>query len=166
MDLYKLHSNPETLDGFDQQSNVPEILRDLARSKQDLAIEQKIIKHPRFAYEYAEYVLDRRWPEAEKYIMKHPESAHRYANKFFKDGWPEAEQYIMTDPWPAYSYAKKFFKGVGWPEAEQYIMTDPTWAARYAIDVVERRWPEAEDDIIEDEEEWNEYTDTFPEAKR
>ena len=139
MDLYKLHSNPETLDGFDQQSNVPEILRDLARSKQDLAIEQKIIKHPRFAYEYAEYVLDRRWPEAEKYIMKHPESAHRYANKFFKDGWPEAEQYIMTDP---------------------------TWAARYAIDVVERRWPEAEDDIIEDEEEWNEYTDTFPEAKR
>ena len=140
MNLYKLHSNPEILDGFDQRTDVPEILEDLAWTKQEPAIEQKIMKDPKLAY--------------------------HYARRFFKGvGWPAAEKYIMKDPVAAYYYAK-FVLEEPWPAAEKYIITDPLSASWYAIDVLKRRWPAAEDDIIEDGRWWNDYTDYFPEAKR
>ena len=140
MNIYNLHSNPETLAGFDQRAEVPEILEELVYTKQEPAIEQKIMQDPYWAYRYARDVLEERWPEAEPVIMKDPKSA--------------------------YLYARSFFKGVGWPEAEKYIIKDPWSAFEYAKDVLEERWPAAEKDIMKDARWWNRYTQEFPDAER
>lgn len=50
-----------------------------------------------------------------------------------------------------YRYARDVIEG-RWPEAEPYIMRDRKWAYYYAEDVIEGRWPEAEPFIMEDAE--------------
>jgi hypothetical protein len=57
---------------------------------------------------YAQFILKRRWPEAEPYIMKDPDAAVLYAADVIEDRWPEAEQYIKQDPGAAQDYSDTF----------------------------------------------------------
>ena len=44
-----------------------------------------IKKDPRYAYYYAQYVIQGRWQEAEEYIKKDPYYAYGYAYEVIKD---------------------------------------------------------------------------------
>jgi len=62
-----------------------------------------------YAFDYAHWGINRRWPEAEDFIMKDPKFAFRYAKRVLKQRWPEAEQYIKQDnqSWRRYNMAFK-----------------------------------------------------------
>lgn len=57
-----------------------------------------------------------------------------------------AETEAMTDPFRAAVYAENVIQD-RWPEAEDYIKTDLNAAIYYAAEVIEDRWPEAEEYI-------------------
>jgi len=42
-----------------------------------------------------------------------------------------------------YWYAKNIIEG-RWPEAEEYIMKNLEWTHCYTLDIIKDRWPEAE----------------------
>ncbi len=88
-----------------------------------------------YAYEYARFVIEGRWPEVEDIIKTNPESAYYYAKDVIKGRWPEAEDIIKTDSRSAYWYARDVIVG-RWIEAEEYIKTDPEWTYYYAINVI------------------------------
>jgi hypothetical protein len=96
---------------------------------------EAIIKSPKYAYLYARYVINGRWPEAEKTISKDPEHASEYARYVINGRWPEAEETIIKDPKGAYLYARFVIKG-RWPEAEETIIKDPKSAYSYIEDVI------------------------------
>jgi len=148
--------------------------------------EQKILKDPMKAYEYAKNVIRGRWPKAEPIILKNERTAYLYAKDVIKGRWPEAESlllendsgrlseyatnvirgrwpeaepYIMKHPYAAYAYARDVIKG-RWPEAEPYIMKHPDAAYDYAKDVIKGRWPEAEPNIKRGWQ-WNSYKNYF-----
>ncbi len=107
MNLYDLHSNPQELHGYStKEYRVPELAYELALVRPELRpkLEPAIMKHARYAYMYAKYILKRPWPEAEPYIMKDPKWAYWYAAYILKRRWPEAEPYIMKDShwWAVY----------------------------------------------------------------
>jgi hypothetical protein len=52
----------------------------------------------------------------------------------------------------AYWYASEVLNS-RWPEAEDVIKTDPMWAYSYAVKFVQARWPEAED-VIKTDPKW------------
>ena len=47
---------------------------------------------------YANYVLKRRWPEAEEIIMTNADASFLYANYVLKRQWPGTEEIINTIP--------------------------------------------------------------------
>ena len=126
--LYDLHNEPEKLYGYeDAPYKVPAVaFRQAMRNPRvrDSKLEAAIIQDLEYAYMYAAFILNERWPEAEKYIMKDPKYAYYYARNILKRRWPEAEPVIMKDPKFAYSYALHILNG-RWPEAEPVIMQNP-----------------------------------------
>ncbi len=137
MNLYDLHSNPKELHGYStKEYSVPELAYELALVMPELRpkLEPAIMKHPRYAYLYAKFVLERPWPEAEPYIMKESGIAYWYTKLVLKRPWPEAEPAIMKDPYHA---------------------------TVYAIDILKRRWSEAEPYIKKDRISWREYKRKF-----
>ena len=131
--LYLLHSNPKELHGFDiVPYKLPEFAYQIAKTNRKLRpkLEPIIMKDPEWAFEYAEYVLIRPWPEAEPYIMKDPEFAYMYTKYVLERHWPEAEPYIMKDPKWEYYYAIFILKR-RWLEAEPYIMKHPHIGGNY-----------------------------------
>ena len=106
MNLYNLHSKPETLDNFNNSLKVPDVAfkmvtSSLAKYEEKADIRKAIdtiSKVPEMAYEYALYNLrGKRFKKAEPAIMKHPEFAYKYAADILNKPWPEAEQYIKQD---------------------------------------------------------------------
>jgi hypothetical protein len=65
MNLYKFHTNPESLDFY----------------------KERLTKVPQFAYEHAK-ILGRRFPEGEAAIAKDPYSAYYYAKDVIKGRFP------------------------------------------------------------------------------
>ena len=114
MNLFKLHSNPETLDHFDEQ-----------------------YKMPGKAWPIYINALKDKDTETKKWI------------------WP----WFIKDPESSYSYA--VWKGERFPEGEEAIKWHPMWARKYAMNVLERRWPEAEEIIASDKIESNIYAVQF-----
>ena len=108
---------------------------------------------PRWAFEYARYVIEGRWPEGEEAIIK---SVHRslsfsdlavkYAQDVIKGRWPEVEETIIKNVQLAVKYAQNVIQG-RWPEAEEMIIKNIAWAYYYAQNVIKGRWPEAEEMI-------------------
>ena len=126
MNLYDLHSNPEQLHGYStKEYRVPELAYKLAFWKPELRpkLEPAIMKDPRWAYDYATLVLQRRWAKAEPVIMKDAYYAYYYAKNIMGRAWPEAEPYIMKDPHYAFLYARNILER-RWPDAELYIKTN------------------------------------------
>ncbi len=105
---------------------------------------EKALQSPFAAYEYAENVIQGRFPEGEKLFAKDVYWAYYYAKDVIKERFPEGEKAIASgDPRYAYHYAKYVIKG-RFPEGEEAIAGDPEWAFKYARDVIKGRWPEGE----------------------
>ena len=88
MNLYKLHSNPESLDHFEKVTdNNPAIFWDKYKNKPE--------------------ELKKR----EKYIAKSLEYAYRYAKDILKGPFPLGEEAIAKDAKNVYYYAKEVLRG-------------------------------------------------------
>jgi hypothetical protein len=120
MNIYKYHSDPESLDHY----------------------EERLTRVPKLAFEHAKS-LRRRFPEGEAAIAKDAKYAYYYANEVIKGRFPEGETAIAKDPYFAYVYAKDFIKG-RFPEGEAAIAKSAGHAYFYAEHVIKGRWPEGE----------------------
>ena len=69
--------------------------------------------------------------------------------------WP----WLVKDPESAYLYA--VWKGSEFPEGEAAIIQSPQFARKYATNVRMRKWPEAEDTILDNTVEWQIYATEF-----
>lgn len=72
--------------------------------------EEIIRKDPHSAGCYADFILCRRWPEAESFIIKDPFSATNYAINVIHHRWLKAEKYIKRNShyWKEYRDYFKF----------------------------------------------------------
>lgn len=165
MNLYKFHSDPESLEHHDEAHQmVPKLIVDhIGIFPKDLSPAQirAISKDPEYAYRYAYFRLGRqRWPEAEQHIMKDPEYARIYAQRIIKGRWPEAEPYIFKDEEAAIDYILHVSRQPV-KQFEHLFLKDPNDAAGYAIDCLKSRWVEAEKIIKQDREAWEVYSEHF-----
>jgi hypothetical protein len=137
MDLYKYHSNPEQLKGYEKRHLiVPELAYDTLSSGQKLTPEDKqlalkaIARDPEIAFDYATDVIEGRFPQGEAAIAKNPELAYYYARDVIEGRWPEGEAAIAKDPvWACY-YARYVIKG-RFPEGEAAIAKNSEYATQY-----------------------------------
>ena len=91
------------------------------------------------------------------YTWKLPTFAARFAAQFMRDKrWPEAESLIIKDSYDSISYAH-YNIGGRWPEAEPIIMRSGRAAGEYAASVLKARWPEAEPVIAGNNVAWSMY---------
>jgi hypothetical protein len=89
--------------------------------------ERILIKHPAYAFQYAQYVLKDRWPEAEEHLANYDDSEMTYGS---------LNSIVL--------YAEMYRRGEEWPEAERILINYPEYALRYARLARRSRWPEAE----------------------
>jgi hypothetical protein len=123
--------------------------------------EKYLITSPTWSYQYAKYIIKGRWPEAEPIIATDPGHAVKYATQVIRGRFPEAEPYILkgNTPFLVYDYAKYVINGP-WPEGEHIILQDLYTTMMYIIQVLKRRWPEAETHL-KGTGYWSDYTDRF-----
>jgi hypothetical protein len=136
MNLYDLHSKPESLKHYDcHQETVPDLFWDkYTHQPAELKKrEQYIAKHGRYAFVYA--LRYGRFPAGEAAIAKSPELAYLYARDVIKGPWKPGEKAITTDPLYTYAYARDVIKG-RWEPGEEALATDPTHAHMYALHVI------------------------------
>jgi hypothetical protein len=136
MNIYQFHTNPESLDFY----------------------EERLTRVPKLAYEHAKS-LDRRFPEGEAAIAKSATYAYWYALLSIKEKFPAGEAAIAKDAWYAYLYARYVIKG-RFPEGEAAIAKDTEYACLYARYVIKGRFPEGEAAIANSEYK-NEYEREF-----
>ena len=148
INLFKLHSNPETLYGYDHIIQIPQMAWAMTDVKQKRKMTDLWLKDPETAVRYATKVMEKRWPEAEPIIAKSAKYAYEYAN-FFPGRFLEGEPAIATVPTFAYSYARHKIGG-RWPEGEAAIATDPDEALNYADKIIKGPWPPGEAAIARD----------------
>lgn len=99
------------------------------------------------AYEYARYILKKRWPKGENIILANSYASYLYAKNVVKGRWRKAEAAILDDRyengWVAYLYARYILKS-RWVEAEPIILKEFRYACDYAASVMKTRWKAAE----------------------
>jgi len=157
-----------------------------------LIAEPIIMKDPSAACEYAEGMMGGRWPKAEKYIrqnafvwekyeeiirgkkmkiksvdkllkmseLERVNHLYHYALYIGKRLDPIYEEMIKSNPLGACRYAIDII-GKRWKEAEPYIMKDEVAACAYAINIIKKRWPEAEPVIRKHKLTWMIYHDVL-----
>lgn len=155
MNLYQLHSNPQSLYGYNEAPyRVPRIAY-------DIAIQQY-------------YKTGQRTPKLESVIAQDPNVWKEYTNNLamtaYRFAFPkyrttrqrdsELEQAIAQDPAWAYRYARDVIED-RFPEAESVIAKNPAMATLYATNVIKKRWPEAEAVIKQDPNCWARYESRF-----
>ena len=113
MNLYNLHSDPQSLLYFEE---VPEIVPDLFWDKyknnpEELKKrEREISKYAEYSYYYARGVLEGPFPLGEAAIAKRGVYAYYYARFVLKDPFPAGEAAIATNPGCALAYATTVLK--------------------------------------------------------
>ena len=114
MNLYNLHSKPESLDHFEKVSeNNPEVFWDKYKNKPE--------------------ELKKR----EKYIAKDAYSSFLYARDILQGPFPAGEEVIAKDARFAYYYTKEVLKGP-FPAGEEAIAKDAKFASEYAKNVLKK----------------------------
>jgi len=151
MNLYDLHSKPETLKGYHQRFKVPELAY------------QEAINRVSSSYLGVSVVTNRgeRFPDLEPAIAKSAEWAVKYAYTVIGGRFPEGEAAIAIVPHWAFQYALNVIRG-RFPEGEPVIAKSPEWAVKYARHVLKKRWRKAEPVIATDLDVWGRrYEDEF-----
>ena len=93
---------------------------------------------------YAMHAIKGRWPEAEFKILNSPYNVN-YARYVIKGRWPELEKEFLKNRFSndLADYIKLVVKE-RWPEAEEALLNDPDGCVEYAIEILNKRWLEAE----------------------
>ena len=139
--------------------NVEKALLDREKSYQSNYLDSSLLTAD--LVNYAQNVIQGRWPEAEPYILRSPYSTTWYAINVIKGAWPEAENIIKQYARLSNQYARHAKKG-RFKEGEPIILGNTDEAVDYAIHVLHKRWPEAETILkAENEAPWLEYKDYF-----
>ena len=102
MNIYKFHTNPESLDFYKEVlTQVPKLAYEHAKSlgRRFPEGEAAIVKDPFYAYLYAADVIEGRWPEGEVAIAKDGGYAYGYARFIIKKRFPEGEAAIANSLW-------------------------------------------------------------------
>ena len=76
INLYKLHSKPKTLFGYDHVMQVPELAWIMTKDRHKL--KSIWLQDPEYAYRYA-LLTKKPWPEAEPVIAQDAKYAFKYA---------------------------------------------------------------------------------------
>jgi lambda repressor-like predicted transcriptional regulator len=108
MNLYNLHSEPETLDHHDTAfERVPRLVWEKYWDKSaELKKREEILaKDAKTAYVYASSVLKGPFPAGEAAIAKDAWCAYLYARDVLQKPWPAGEAAIAKNASLAYSYA-------------------------------------------------------------
>lgn len=144
MDLYTLHSNPETLDFHDVADNtVIELFWPKYKNNpEELRKREKAIAtNARRSLFYARDTLKGRFPAGEATICKFPKVAIEYVLDIIgaenaREVFPQAEEIISTDADTSFQYALFVVKGP-WKKGEAAIAKDSFYSFRYAVKILE-----------------------------
>jgi hypothetical protein len=152
LNLYKLHSKPETLDLHDLAFEaVPELVWwKYKYIPTELKKREKILaRDPWVAYEYALF-LDKPFPAGEAAIAKDAVRAYQYARDVLHGPFPAGEAAIAEAcqrgtffPGWALWYARSVLQGP-FPAGEAAIAENPYWAYHYACYVLKGPFPAGE----------------------
>ena len=113
MNLYNLHSKPESLDHFEKVTdNNPDVFWEKYKNKpEELKKREKYIaKSAKYAYVYAKDVLKGPFPAGEEAIAKNAAHAYYYAKDVLKGPLPKGEAAMSKDEYFASEYAKNVLK--------------------------------------------------------
>jgi hypothetical protein len=133
MNLYKLYSSPDKLTGYEHaEDTVPDLIFELMQNKEQLNRKQIscIATHSKYAFLYAAYTLQGRFPEGEKAIAADANYAYKYALRVLHDRFPEGEAAIASDPYASFYYSKNVIKG-RFPQGEAAIASDIEFTSLY-----------------------------------
>jgi CRISPR/Cas system CSM-associated protein Csm2 small subunit len=99
--------------------------------------------------DYTESMIKGRWPELETILIKYKnlDQIYEYASRIIEKSWPEAEPILAESSQFAYDYANHVLED-RFEIAEEKIAKS-TYGLSYAMDVLRKRWPEAEKYTIE-----------------
>ncbi len=125
----------------------------------------ELAQDPKMAYDYANDVIENRFPAAEHIMSSHPNIAYKYALNVIKGRWPAGEASIAKVPYIANQYARNVIKG-RFPEGEAAISKDSPSAFSYARDVIQDRFPEGEAAIATNARDAYEYVEKILDRKR
>ena len=106
MNLHNLVTDPSKLATYGKFISSEEAYERLQQGDKAPYLVKAVASDPRWAYEYAYYVIKGRWPEGEKAIASNPNCAYGYARYLIKGRWPEGEKAIASDPDWANLYRK------------------------------------------------------------
>ncbi len=176
MNLYNYHSSPEQLDNFDKrhlffydvaydrvkqdpsEKNIANLVKLLNAIEQPFEVQngmrnilqlfpdnkttgfkifvQQLAKYSKLAITYATHIINDRFPAGEQAIMSVPRNAVSYAEYIIKDEWPEAEPSILASG-------------------------NVDVIGHYIFKVLDRRWPEAELILQQNDWYWNSYKEDY-----
>lgn len=122
------------------------------KQKRWKAVEPYFKQYPKFAYQYAKYILQERWPDAESTIEEEPRYAYKYNRDFIQGRWKSAEPHLLKgEPKWIYTYCLNILEG-RWKSGEQAILDYPYAKCEeqekaetiyyYAVGVIAGEWPE------------------------
>lgn len=113
MNLYQLHTNPESLDGYVKSQDVnPDFFwQKYGDNPEELKKREKYIaRDPEYALKYAEKILKGPFPASEAEIAKVAAYSYYYARDVLDGPFPTGEEAISKDANFASYYAKRVLK--------------------------------------------------------
>ena len=135
LNLFKYHTNPETITGFDQVMNsVPDLAWDHFEDNHEELRKREHVwaKSPMYSYLYANYVLN-----GERFV--------------------KGEDAIATDAEYSLYYAAYVLKGERFEKGEDAIATDAYYSYKYATYVLDGKRVEKIEDAIRGSEYQEKY---------
>jgi len=167
MDLYRLHTDRESLYGFDKIAPQQVWAWHQHEPKEMTPYEQVIKKDPKYAFKYASamklryngYIVP-----MEDVMVNDAHLAYGWANEILLGRFKEGEPVIAKDIRFAYQYAFSIIKG-RWKEAEDTIATDAMESLKYASNVMQGRFPKGEAKMKEDKQIYDMYVDMVARKK-
>lgn len=155
MNLYKYHTNPETLHRHDEAEDiVPSLVKDAINDAYHNYTNtltpgqiKTIRKDPTLSFLYATRIEKGPWPPGEKAISTSSNFSIKYAMKVVNGKFPAGEKAIATDSTAAFNYAWHILKG-RFPAGEKAIASNIVTAYQYAVHTIKDRWIPAESIIL------------------
>lgn len=111
MNLYDLHTKPESLYGYEKADKEVAVViweKYKDQPKELKKREAAIATDPRLALLYAEKIIKGRFPKGEAAIAKSADDAYLHARDVIKGRWLKAETVIARHPGYAHDYAEAF----------------------------------------------------------
>jgi len=148
IDLKNLVSDPTKLKTYDTHLDPKEAYEKLKKGSKDEIYIRAVSKSTQYAFAYAYYVLNGRFPLGEPAIAKDPQYAYWYALNILKKPFPLGEPAIAKNATTSYGYAKDVLKGrfkLGEPAIYQDAEKMYSGVYRYFIRNAKKKTTEALD---------------------